>query len=187
MTPHLQLRTFRSPADPGWDEAMALCREAFPPRERRSEEDTVAALADPLFRADGILLDGALVGILFWWLWGEVRYIEHLAVDPALRGRNIGAQVLSEFCRGQRTILEIEPPEEPLAMRRKHFYERLGFRANPHPYVHPSYGCPDEPHPLVLMSSPELLSNDEARGFADFVREKVLSYSRLAAPSQPRL
>lgn len=158
---------------------MDLCREAFPPKERRSEEDTIAALADPLFRADGIRLDGELAGILFWWLWGEVRYIEHLAVAPELRGRSIGAEVLTEFCRGRRVVLEIEPPEEPIAVRRKHFYERLGFTANPQPYIHPSYGNPAEPHRLVLMSFPAPLTNDEARGFADFVKERVLRYSRL--------
>ena len=182
MTPPLQLRRFRTPADPGWAEAMALCREAFPAKERRSEEDTAAALADPLFRADGILCGESLVGILFWWQWGEVRYIEHLAVSAALRGRSIGAEVLKEFCRGCRVILEIEPPEEPLAVRRKQFYERQGFTANPQPYVHPSYGNPVQPHRLVLMSLPAPLSNDEVRGFADFVKDRVLRYSRLADP-----
>ena len=54
--------------------------------------------------------------------------------------------------------------------------------ANPHAYIHPSYGCPNEPHPLVLMSFPDPLTNDEARGFADFVREKVLRYSQLERP-----
>lgn len=182
MTHRLQFVPFRSPADQGWADAMTLCREAFPPKERRSECDTVAALADPLFHADSIRVDGAFVGILFWWQWGHLRYIEHFAVDPALRGRSIGAEALNEFCRGRRVVLEIEPPEEPLAVRRKHFYERAGFTANPQPYVHPSYGSPAEPHPLVLMSFPAPLTNDEARGFADFVRNRVLRYSQLGAP-----
>ncbi len=161
---------------------MAIYREAFPPRERRSEEDTVAALADPAFRAESIRVDRQVAGILFYWLFGASYYVEYLAVSPALRGRNIGAEALAEFCRGRRVILEIEPPEEPLAVRRKHFYERAGFVANPHAYIHPSYGCPTEPHPLVLMSFPDPLTNDEARGFADFVREKVLRYSQLERP-----
>ncbi len=182
MTHRLQFAAFRSPADSGWAEAMTIYREAFPPRERRSEEDTVAALADPAFRAESIRVDRQVAGILFYWLFGASYYVEYLAVSPALRGQNIGAEALAEFCRGRRVILEIEPPEDPLAVRRKHFYERAGFVANPHAYIHPSYGCPNEPHPLVLMSFPDPLTNDEARGFADFVREKVLRYSQLERP-----
>ncbi len=37
MTHRLQFAAFRSPADSGWAEAMTIYREAFPPRERRSE------------------------------------------------------------------------------------------------------------------------------------------------------
>lgn len=84
-------------------------------------------------------------------------------------------------------ILEIDPPETDIARRRRHFYERAGFVANPQPYVHPSYGDPQAPHRLVLMSFPAPLTNDEARDFADFVREHVLRYSQVTDPALPRL
>lgn len=182
MTHDLQLFRFRSPADPGWAEAMALYRDSFPGKERRGETQMIAALADPDFRADAIRRRGRTVGILFHWQYGDTSYIEHLAVAPALRGQHIGADVLTDFCRGRRVVLEIDPPETEIARRRQCFYERVGFVVNPHLYIHPSYGDPEQPHRLVLMSYPAPLTNDEARGFADFVREHVLHYSALQRP-----
>ncbi|WP_296005243.1 GNAT family N-acetyltransferase [uncultured Alistipes sp.] len=188
MTHDLQLRPFRSPADEGWAEAMTIYREAFPRRERRDDATQAAALADPAFRAEGIWLNDKIAGLVFYWEHPEFHYIEHLALSPAMRARNIGSEVLETFCRNRRVILEIEPPEDTLTVRRLRFYERAGFVANPHSYIHPSYGEPAEPHRLVLMSSPKALGDDEVRVFADFVRERVMGYSQLKTPpTQPRL
>ncbi len=180
MTHDLQLRPFRSPADEGWAEAMTIYREAFPRRERRDDATQAAALADPAFRAEGIWLNDKIAGLVFYWEHPEFHYIEHLALSPAMRARNIGSEVLETFCRNRRVILEIEPPEDTLTVRRLRFYERAGFVANPHSYIHPSYGEPAEPHRLVLMSSPKALGDD--------VRERVMGYSQLKTPpTQPRL
>ena len=106
----------------------------------------------------------------------------------ALRGRNMGSQALTAFCRKVgRVILEIDPPVDDISIRRRHFYERLGFVANPYEYIHPSFRKPFTPHQLILMSYPGPLTYDEARGFADFVRETVLGYSEHEAPTLPKL
>ena len=84
-------------------------------------------------------------------------------------------------------ILEIDPPVDDISIRRRHFYERLGFVANPYEYIHPSFRKPFTPHQLILMSYPGPLTYDEARGFADFVRETVLGYSEHEAPTLPKL
>lgn len=173
----LRFHPLRSTTDPLWEAAMGLYHEAFPPKERRSEADLVRALGDPLFRAEAILWEERFAGILFYWLFGPTRYVEYLAVDPALRGHRLGSEALALLCRGQRVILEIEPPTDEPTRRRQRFYERAGFRTNPHDYLHPSYNRPFDPHRLVLMSYPSPLENDEARLFADFVRERVLAYS----------
>ena len=86
-----------------------------------------------------------------------------------------------------KVILEIDPPEDEISIRRLHFYERLGFTANPHEYTHPSFRRPFHPHRLVLMSRPGALSDDEARRFADFIRERVLRYSEHEHPELPRI
>ena len=127
------------------------------------------------------------IGILFHWNAGDYRYVEHLAVSPRLRGQNMGSKDLAAFCQGRRVILEIDPPEDEISVRRQHFYQRLGFVANPYAYIHPSFRRPFHPHRLVLMSYPEALTYEEARGFADFIRERVLRYSEHENPELPRL
>ena len=77
--------------------------------------------------------------------------------------------------------------ELPQSLRRLHFYERAGFVRNPQPYLHPSYGDPAEPHPLVLMSRPGPLGDEALRRFERFIRERVLRYSRLGQPVGPLL
>lgn len=95
----------------------------------------------------------------------------------------MGSAALSAFCRKVgRVILEIDPPEDDISIRRRHFYERLGFVANPYRYIHPSFRKPFTPHRLVLMSYPGAITYEEARSFADFVREAVLRYSEHEAP-----
>ena len=187
MNTPIQCIPFRTPADKGWEEAEALYRAAFPAKEIRSAKDHLRALQDPLYTAEGVWLKGRFAGLLYYWKFGDSRYVEHLAVNPALRGRHIGSEVLAAFCRGKRVILEIDPPEDPVAVRRLHFYERLGFVSNPQRFLHPSFQKPFETHRLVLMSYPSPLQNNEARAFADFVRERVLRYSEHDAPELPRL
>lgn len=89
--------------------------------------------------------------------------------------------------RSGRVILEIDPPVDDISIRRLHFYERLGFVANPYQYIHPSFRKPFTPHRLVLMSYPGAITYEEARSFADFVREAVLRYSEHEAPTLPNL
>ena len=99
METDLKFRPFRSPADPGWDEAWAIYQNSFPQKEIRSLEDHLQALSDPHYTADGIWSDGRLIGILYYWTAPEYVYIEHLAISPDLRGANMGSRVLEAFCQ----------------------------------------------------------------------------------------
>ena len=122
--------------------------------------------------------------------WAEAweLYEKSFPYNERWSGRNMGSQALTAFCRKVgRVILEIDPPVDDISIRRLHFYERLGFVANPYQYIHPSFRKPFTPHRLVLMSYPEALTYEEARGFADFIRERVLRYSEHENPELPRL
>lgn len=187
METNIRFIPFTSPADKGWDAAWMLYENSFPYKECRSLEDNLRALEDPRFRADGIWHDERLVGILYHWHWRDgIRYIEHLAMSPELRGQNMGSQALAAFCSATKgTILEIDPPVDEISIRRLHFYQRLGFIENPQEYLHPSFRNPFETHKLVLMSRPCPLTNKEVRDFADFVRTEVLRYSEHINPSLP--
>ena len=119
------------------------------------------------------------------WLWR--RGIDHPAVRALLRNEILLTALALLGGRGKTVILEIDPPVDDISIRRLHFYERLGFVANPYRYIHPSFRKPFTPHRLVLMSYPGAITYEEARSFADFVREAVLRYSEHEAPALPKL
>ncbi len=173
----LQFVPLRSREEDSWRSVWSIYETAFPKNEQWREADYDRAFGDPLFEADAVTLDGGVVGLLFHWQAGDWRYIEHLAVDAALRGRQLGTRILEAFFEhaGGRVILEIDPPEDAVSIRRLHFYERSGFVANPaYRYIHPSYRRPFEPYPLLLLSRAHPLGCDDARRFAEFVRERIL-------------
>lgn len=184
----ISLAPFASCSGADWDEVMTIYRGAFPGKERWEESRYAEALADPLFEADAIRIGERTAGLLFHWQAGPLRYVEHLAVDPALRGQQVGSRALDALGeRFGRLVLEIDPPEDGISVRRLHFYERQGFVVNPWHYLHPSFRRPFEPHRLVLLSRPTPLTNEEARDFADFIREHVLLYSDHERPDLPRI
>lgn len=188
MSPKLQFIPFRSRADKGWSEAWTIYRNSFPANEQWHEDDYARAFDDPNFEADGIWLGEQFVGILFHWKTADYYYVEHLAISPELRGQDMGSKALSAFCKQVgKVILEIDPPVDDISIRRRHFYERLGFVMNPYEYIHPSFHAPYKPHQLMLMSYPEAITHEEASAFADFVREEVLRYSGHENPTLPKL
>lgn len=135
-----------------------LYLESFPPEERRSWEAIVAPAEDGCPRLRAIYADGSLAGLVTTWELADAVYVEHLATDPALRGRGIGeaavrALVAEAAPRG--LLLEVEPEsaDNPMAARRIGFYRRCGLDLLPYDYVQPPYG-PGLPWvELRLMSS----------------------------------
>ena len=156
-----------------------------PLQEQRSGEDHVRALRDPHFRADGIWCGDEFVGILYHWQgdgWHYVRTPRRIARPARPEHGFEGPRGLlrrparhsGDRSSGGRNL-------DPAAA----LYRRLGFVENPHEYIHPSFRRPFEQHRLVLMSYPSPLTDDEARRFADFVRETVLRYTEHEAPQLP--
>lgn len=186
MEPLIKIVRIRSREDSRWSKIWEIYRQSFPENEQWNEAAYDKAFDDPLFEADAVMLND-VVGLLFHWQVGEYRYIEHFAIK--MPGRNIGTEALAAFFEyaGGRVVLEIDPPEDAVSIRRLHFYERAGFVANPdYEYLHPCYRPPFEPYPLLLMSRPQPLTREEARRFADFVRERILGrYSEHEHPQLP--
>ncbi len=165
------------------EKVWRLYEESFPAHERRSLTAQEQAFADCRARSKVMLDDeGEVMALVFYWLHAGMGYVEFLAVNPAMRGRNIGSGVverLLELYPGKLVILEIEPPQEEMAVRRLHFYERLGFVRNPYNYIHPSYrkGTDACPHELVLMSHGRIATEKEFSGFTEFMREVIWEYA----------
>ena len=180
----LTYRRFLSTADAGWAAAYRLYEASFPPCERRSERDYDAALADGRLHAESVWDGDLFVGLVFWWLADEgCAYLEHLAVEPVLRGHNYGARILHDLCRrAGRVILEIDPPEDEISRRRRGFYERNGFVYNEYDYIHPSYLRPPQPHRLMVMSYPEAISPAEFEAFRTFARGVAVEYTGRGVP-----
>ena len=71
-------------------------------------------------------------------------------------------------------ILEIDPPVDPVSQKRQRFYERAGYQANPYPHIHPPYRTEYAGHPLVVMSWPEGLSEQEYDCFYQYLKQTVM-------------
>lgn len=87
--------------------------------------------------------EGEVLALISYWLFDEVLYLEHLAVDLTKRSRGLGAKALAyldEVAAGRLLLLEVEPPLDSLSERRLGFYERAGYRLLTKEYEQPSYG-----------------------------------------------
>lgn len=134
-----------------------IYEEAFPPQERRPWE-----LIDHLpeeFSIYGIKCDGVLKGLITLWKFeGEIAYIEHFAVDSAMRGAGIGASTLAavrQIASPLPIVLEVEPEgSSPDAARRIGFYRRNGFvDFADFDYIQPPYSPRLPPVKLTIMAS----------------------------------
>lgn len=126
---------------------LSLYEMAFPITERRPYSD-VAAFDQFLnsnnskFNVIVAKEDNCFLGFITYWSFDSYIYIEHFAVSPELRGRNIGSMFLKHLMTtvSDKVLLEVELPETNDAKRRIGFYQRLGFDAHPDiDYIQPSY------------------------------------------------
>jgi len=74
-------------------------------------------------------------------------------------------------------ILEIEPPDDEITCRRKHFYERNGLRAQPYRHVQLPFQGGGPIAPLVIMSNRNL-SAQQCRAFQQYLLNRVVRYTR---------
>lgn len=132
-----------------------LMREAFPPEERRNEEQQRWVTEhEARFHSHVLYADDCVTGLLTCWHLGCFVYVEHLAISSEWRGRGLGTQAL-EWLKQQTKmplVLEVEPPTGPIEQLRVQFYERNGFVLwTKEPYLQPAYQKGYEPVPLMLM------------------------------------
>ena len=169
----MEIRRITQTSDPLYEQAMALYTISFPFHEQRQALSQSQILQQDAYHFDVICDNGEFVGEILYWDIGNALYIEHFCVSPAMRNRHYGQRILSAY-QSTPLILEIDPPEEELSMRRKGFYERCGFMANPYAHVHPAYHRECEGHGLVVMSRPEKLTGKQYDDFAAYLRRVVM-------------
>lgn len=158
-----------------YTKAMELYRQSFPFHEQREAVSQAELMGNEAYQFN-LIYDGAVfVGLLLCWETDRFVYVEHFCIHPALRNQRYGRRALELLGqRGKTVILEIDPQVDEIAIRRKGFYERAGFRENPFPHVHPAYHKGYSGHSLVVMSCPEPLSEERYQEFDRYLKTVVM-------------
>lgn len=159
-------------------QAWQLVENSFPLEEQRPLDQHIKALSDSAFHAEIITDNERFIGILFYWVYDDnYCFGEHLATNPELRGGGYGAKIMRHLMdKGYITILEIEPPVDEITIRRRNFYERLGFQLNDYKHIHPSYRPTTSAHELKVMSYPRQITPQEFARFRDYSLNHILTY-----------
>ena len=114
------------------------------------------------------------VGILTYWTFEDLVYIEHFAIAEELRNQGIGKATFLYFLSQQtdQVVLEVELPNTEEADHRVEFYASMGFFQNPQEYMQPPYREGDKEVPMIIMSKYEL-DDDEFCEIRDLLYREV--------------
>jgi ribosomal protein S18 acetylase RimI-like enzyme len=177
----LQFIRLRGISDPLFAPAWKLYEESFPKDERRTAAMQELCFSDPDYEYLAVLSRDTFCGIALLWRGPDFVYLEHLAILPELRCQKLGTQAMQQLLRENPcVVLDIEPPDTPLRMRRKAFYERQGFAVNPYPHFQPPMQKDCGRVRLLLLSRP-LLDEETHERFLKFFLAKLQKYSDFRA------
>lgn len=166
-----------SAADEMHEKAMELYRESFPDFEQREAECQRLIMDNPDYHFDLIYDEERFCGMILYWERDHFLYVEHFCITPEMRNRRCGQRALALLCQKDKTvILEIDPPEDTISMRRRGFYERAGFQTNSFAHVHPPYHKENQGHRLVVMSYPQQISSTIYGEFNEYLKNVVMEY-----------
>ena len=164
-----------SPDQNLYEKAMALYQTSFPIHEQRESASQARILHNPAYHFELLWEGGAWLGLMLYWETDTFLYVEHFCMLPQMRGRGFGQKALHLLAdKGKTVILEIDPPIQPIALRRKGFYERCGYVANRFAHVHPAYHAGYEGHKLVIMSYPAQLTEETYHTFTRYLQDVVM-------------
>ena len=160
-----------------WNKVWDLYEKSFPVAEIRKKDDHLRACSDERFFPLSAWEGQQLIGLMFFWEWDSYRYLEHLAVNPDLRGNGYGSQLVRYLRNSDHTIiLEIDPLVNELSVRRLQFYERASYTLTPYRFVHLPYRIDGQEQELLILSYPEMISKAQHNDFLRFVNEVVIQY-----------
>lgn len=158
-----------------------IYKVSFPVHEQRNELQQATAFSDSRYHLIITTEDEKLLSFIAYWDFDEYVYIEHLAVNPQFRGRNIGSQALNDFAGlvANTVILEIDPLTDDVSKKRLGFYEKLGYKLNTYRHFHPPYNPQFPPHELLVLSLHRELSREDYNRFERDLREVVMGNGML--------
>lgn len=141
-----------------FDAMYDIMEASFPPDERRPREVQRRFLTDVRYNIHAMYMpDGTgerIAAFISVWDFGDTAYIEHFAVDGSYRNLGLGAKILTRIKEiyNKIIVLEVEPPQGEMAVRRIEFYRRCGFVLNEYDYVQPPISEGKSAIPLMLMT-----------------------------------
>lgn len=127
---------------------------SFPVHEQRDLQQQKIAFSTNRYHLTAEVEKDDVVSFIAWWDFPSYVYIEHFAVSPKYRGKNIGSNMIKTFAeRVKKTIvLEIDPLENEISRKRLTFYEKAGYKVNPYKHTHPPYDPNNKPHELLILT-----------------------------------
>ncbi len=136
---------------------------SFPVFEQRSAEQQEEAFRDERYKLLAFTDDDTFLGFISYWEFATYRYVEHFAVNAALRGKGHGSAMLMAFMQSTSKVilLEIDPITDSVSAARLRFYKRCGFYEIPYPHKHPAYRSEYAPHHLTVLTSKREISKEE--------------------------
>lgn len=159
-----------------FDEIFAIMEASFPVSEMRTYSGQKSLLDHPNYHIYTELdAEGRTLAFLAAWEFPELRFVEHIAVNPEIRGGGIGKKLMNAYISrsDKPVLLEVEPPEGTLEQRRIGFYERLGFQLNPFSYVQPPLREGQADLPLMIMTYPQAVTRQEFERFRAILYTEV--------------
>lgn len=142
--------------DEEFEKVYKIMFESFPVDERRTFDEQIELLSNPLFEIF-VWKDenaGDVKGFISIYRLEEFYFLEHFAVSEKYRNEEIGRSVLEKLLEWQEKVcLEVEPPVTEQARRRIEFYRRNGFYLNEYPYMQPSISKGTKSVPLMIMTN----------------------------------
>jgi len=138
-------------------DAWRLYEESFPIDERRELESQIRIMNHLNYNFEAIIIDTELIGLIAWWNFYDLRFLDHFAIKQLHRGKGIGTQVLETFKNLDTLpiILEVDIPDKLINQRRIEFYEKAGFNLNKYSYQQPPLRKEGKSVALLTMSYPE--------------------------------
>ena len=151
-------------------EIYRIMQASFSDDEYRPYDEQLALFEEPEYR-----IYYMPAGFLAVWEFESFIYIEHFAVDPALRNSGTGSAMLQELVKQyQKPIcLEVELPEDELTRRRIGFYERNGVVFNEYPYIQPPISKGKSPVPLRIMTYKSEITREEFQKMKEILYRRV--------------
>ncbi|MCH5241067.1 MAG: GNAT family N-acetyltransferase [Muribaculaceae bacterium] len=140
---------------------LSLYNSTFPHDQKRIYEDekhldNYIKMKGGKFNAFSAVDGDLYLGFLSYWTFEGYTYIEHFAVAPEQRGKNLGRMMLEHLFKevSPNVLLETEPGDTPEALKRIEFYEKNGFKVRKEiNYTQPSYGGKGQQAvPMLLMT-----------------------------------